>query len=331
VTGYIGGDALHQFTSQHSDWEYAALVRGEKGAAVSQAYPNVRIVNGGLDDAAMIEEESAKADIVLHTADSSDHAGAAAAIAAGLAKGHSAEKPGFWLHVSGAGILTYQDSDAERYGEPHDKVYNDLEGVAELTNLPDHAFHRNVDKLVLGSASDAVRVAVICPPTIYGPGRGPVNSRSRQLYALVRSVLTTRKAPIIGRGLARWNFVHVHDLSKLYVLLAQAAAAKNLSADLWGSDVYFLAENGEHAWGDVSRWVAEAAVAKGLIPAVETVEMKKDEALELAGFDGVSWGWNSRGEARRARKFLGWEPTGPSVKEEIPGIIDMENMLLQKD
>jgi hypothetical protein len=37
------------------------------------------------------------------TADSSDHEGAARAIAAGLAEGHTAEKPGYWLHTGGTG------------------------------------------------------------------------------------------------------------------------------------------------------------------------------------------------------------------------------------
>jgi len=38
------------------------------------------------------------------TADSSDHEGAAKAIAQGLAKGHSAENPSYWLHISGTGV-----------------------------------------------------------------------------------------------------------------------------------------------------------------------------------------------------------------------------------
>lgn len=37
----------------------------EKAGKVRAAYPDVRVVIGGLDDSAIIEEESAKADIVL--------------------------------------------------------------------------------------------------------------------------------------------------------------------------------------------------------------------------------------------------------------------------
>lgn len=42
----------------------------------------------------------------------------------------------------------------------------------ELTNLPDEAFHRNVDKIVLEAGAkgkqSGVNTAILCPPTIYG-------------------------------------------------------------------------------------------------------------------------------------------------------------------
>lgn len=65
MTGYIGGDVLYALTKAHPEYEYAALVRGAKAAVVAAAYPKIRIIKGDLDDAAIIEEESAKADIVI--------------------------------------------------------------------------------------------------------------------------------------------------------------------------------------------------------------------------------------------------------------------------
>lgn len=109
--------------------------------------------------------------MILDAADASDHEGAARAIAAGLVEGHSKEKPGFWLHTGGTGILTYEDSDNGRLGEHSDKEYNDLDKIHELTSLPDHAFHRNIDKIVLETTTkhkDAVKATIVCPPTIYG-------------------------------------------------------------------------------------------------------------------------------------------------------------------
>lgn len=172
ATGYIGGDALATIVAQHPEITFSALVRdAAKGEQVKAQYPNIRIVLGSLDDSDILERESAAADIVLHTADASDHVGAAKAIAAGLVAGHSKEKPGYWLHTGGTGILTFADSDKNEYGNKSEKVYNDWEGVDELLNLPDHAFHRNVDQLVLEAGAkhaDVLKVALVCPPTIYG-------------------------------------------------------------------------------------------------------------------------------------------------------------------
>ena len=38
----------------------------------------------------------------------------------------------------------------------------------------------------------------------------------------------------------------------------------------------------------------------------------------------LTWGLNSKGFAKRARKFLGWSPKGKSLKDEIPEIVDGE-------
>ncbi|KAF7869620.1 hypothetical protein EAF04_004404 [Stromatinia cepivora] len=184
TTGYTGGDALCALYNAHPDWEYTALVRNsDKAAPVAAAFPKVRFTYGTLDDASIIEQEAAKADIVLHTADSEI---AAKSIAKGLAKGHTKENPGYWLHLSGSGILCWKDMETQIYGDPpSQEPYDDLEGVSKLTNLPDTAFHREVDKIVLGAGSDSVKTAIVCPPIIYGPGRGPGNQRGRQVYNLV--------------------------------------------------------------------------------------------------------------------------------------------------
>jgi len=120
----------------------------------------VRIIEGSLDDAEILKREAAAA---------SDHEGAARAITAGILSGHSPQKPGYYIHTGGAGILTYFDSKDERHGEPTDKIFNATDAVEELTTLSDEAFHRNVDKVVLEAGTknkDVVKTAIICPGTI---------------------------------------------------------------------------------------------------------------------------------------------------------------------
>ncbi|KAK1991437.1 NAD(P)-binding protein [Colletotrichum falcatum] len=336
ATGYIGGDALFHLYKKHPEFEYALLVRSEdKAKKVVENYPTVRIVLGGLDDSEKLEREASWADIVIHTADSSDHAGAATAISKGLAQGHSASRPGFWLHTGGTGILTYFDSEVKKvFGEPDDKVFDDYEGVQELIDLPAAAFHRNVDEIVLATGrehADSVKTAVVCPPTIYGEGRGPVSGRGRQVYELAHFVLEQGYSPRIGRGLARWNNVHVRDLSAVFELLVEAAldpAREGDAAELWGARGYYFTENGEHVWGDLSEAVGREARAQGLLlgaDAPEVRELSFDEALKSpAGFEAASWGMNSRGRAVRARKVLGWAPREGSLEDEVPAIVRSE-------
>ena len=65
-TGYIGGDTLYALYNKHSDYEIAVLVRSEeKGKPVKAAFPNVRLVIGDLDSSQLIEEEAAKADVII--------------------------------------------------------------------------------------------------------------------------------------------------------------------------------------------------------------------------------------------------------------------------
>ncbi|KAI8814639.1 hypothetical protein BJ742DRAFT_703983 [Cladochytrium replicatum] len=332
ATGYIGGSVLHRLYSTYPEWAYTVLVRSpEKGKPVKDAFPNVTLAFGDLDSAKVIEDESAAADIVIHTADSSDHEGSAKAIAAGLVRGHSKEKPGYWLHTGGTGILTFADSDAGRLGYASDKVYDDLDGVDELTHLPDHAFHRNIDKLVLRTGAlypDSVRTAIICPSTVYGTGFGPVITRSSQVYDLVKATIQRGKAPIVGPGKAIWNNVHIDDLADMYLLYCDAAAARYDTPQLWGQRGYCLAENGQHVWSEVSGWIAQAAKERGLIPSADVENISDEETKAFGHYSALSWGLNSRCSARRARMYLGWMPHAPSLQKEIPGIVALEQKLL---
>jgi nucleoside-diphosphate-sugar epimerase len=272
------------------------------------------------------------------TADSSDHAGAARAIGAGLQSTHSESNPGYWIHISGTGILCWYDQDNKRYGEEPlpEQSYDDLEGVDKVTSLPDTAFHRDVDKIVLEEAAknpDAVKVAIVCPPTIYGTGRGPSNQRSRQIPGLAETTLEKGFGPIIGAGKTEWDNVHVHDLSSLIVILSERAASSDNQneQEIWGPKGYFFAENGTHKWSEISTLLAKEAKKQGLIDNDETKVLDVDEAQEKLGFQALSWGLNSRGEAKRARKYLGWKPVSPSLEEWLPEAIQVEAQRLKKN
>ncbi|KAL8696893.1 MAG: hypothetical protein Q9201_007425 [Fulgogasparrea decipioides] len=304
------------------DFEVTALVRNsDKGAEVASQYPTIRLVYGDLDSAETLEKEAKNADIVLHCANA-DHAVAAEALIKGLAA-HAPESPGYIIHTSGTGILLFEDMERRTFGESSLKVYNDWEGVSEVTSLPDFAPHRKVDKIILAASTANVQPAIVCPPTIYGRGRGPSNQRSHQLQELSRCTLQKGHGIQVGAGKTLWTNVHVHDLSNVYVSLVETAAAGG-GKGIFGDDGYYFTENGEHRWGDIAHLVATTAHKQGFIASDEVKVLPNNEIDEMCPFGTGLWGANSRCRAIRARKLLGWAPKGKSIEEETPDTVAFE-------
>lgn len=173
--------------------------------------------------------------------------------------------------------------------------------------MPDHAPHRKNDKTVINADSPTVKTAIVCPSTIYGPGRGPGNQRSIQIPELARSILEEKKGLQVGDGENLGPNVYVHDLSDCYVKLVEAAVEGGGKAT-WGKEGYYFMENGEHIWGHISKAVAKAAHKQGFLPSDEVVSISGKEADDLTWWGSALWGANSRCHAIRARKLLGWSP-----------------------
>ncbi|KAF4125181.1 Nucleoside-diphosphate-sugar epimerase [Geosmithia morbida] len=331
TVGYIGGTVYAFLTRAHPEYDFTLLVRSEeRGEAVKAKYPDAKLVYGSLDDADIIEKAASEADIVIHTADSSDNVPSAKAIARGLAAGHTASNPGYWIHLSGTGILMFHDAATKRYGEAPlaDQTFSDVDGTKAVLSIPDEAIHRDVDKIAQAAVSDAVRLAIVSPPCIYGEGSGPVNTRSIQVPDMVAATLKNGFAPIVGSGLTEWDNVHVNDLADLYLRLVEAAqdpAKRADEAGVFGHEGYFFLGPGTHKWSDVARWVAEEAASQGYLPEAKTKVITSDEASELGGPAANSWALNSKGISQRAEKLLGWKGTGqPSLREEVTALISRE-------
>ncbi|KAH0846085.1 putative nucleoside-diphosphate-sugar epimerase [Fonsecaea pedrosoi] len=322
TTGYIGGDALYLISQKHPEWELTCLVRNsDKGAKVAAVYPKVRLVYGDLDTVDLIEEEAANSDIVYHFANC-DHEASARAIAKGLAR-RNREGTGYWIHTSGTLILGWETIDLADFGNRLDKVYDDWDNVGELISQPDHAAHRNVDKIVLAASSEKVKTAIVCPPTIWGRGRGPDNTRSVQIYMATSSFLKRHKAFKVGKGENIWHEIHVQDLSNLYLLLGEAALNGGSPAT-WNDQGYYLAENGPFVWGDLIQEIANVAHKNGLLPEATVESLSPAEAETFLPNARLLMGTNSRGVSIRGKKLLGWKPAMHGIMEEIPECVESE-------
>lgn len=322
VTGYIGGDFLALLNEKHPDWDITAMVRNsDKGAKVAQEYPKVKLVYGDLESAELLEEEASRADIVYQFANC-DHEAGTSALIKGLQR--SSKPQVFYIHTSGSGILTGETFEKKAFGEELPKVYDDWENIQEMWELPSTAMHRPVDKIVQGSFSNKIKAAIVCPPTIYGPGRGPDNQRSIQTPKSVEAMLRNKQGVTINSGKNVWHEVHVQDLSDLYLLLTDAAANGGDPAK-WNEEGYYFAENGEFAWGDVHKKIAEVAHKKGYLNSADVSGVAPDDTKEKF-FEGAHYyvGTNSRGKAKRAREVLGWKPHRETLLETIPALVDEE-------
>lgn len=118
------------------------------------------------------------------------------------------------------------------------------DGLQELTSHPEHAPHRKVDKVVLAAGSqseDKIKTALLAPAIIYGAGRGPDKKKTFPMFG---GFLQHRKVFGVGKGENIWHYVHVQDLSAIYLRLVDLAVTDAGSAGCWNEGGYYLAENG---------------------------------------------------------------------------------------
>ena len=139
---------------------------------------------------------------------------------------------------------------------------------------------------------------------------------------LTKLTLKEKKAFQVGEGLALWANIHINDLSDCFLKLVEAAASGGGNAT-WDKEGYYFTENGEHAWGQMSKLIAEDAKKKTLIPTDEVATVSAEDADRLGKHGFLLWGANSRCKAIRARKLLGWSPTR-LIKNEVSDLVDME-------
>lgn len=182
-----------------------------------------------------------------------------------------------------------------------------------------------MDEIVFAADKVGVKSAIVTPPTIYGPSRGPATSKPNgQVYDLAKATLQRKKGFMINDGLAYWSNVHISDLSNLYLSLVESAISPPPTAPpfpIFGPEAYYFAEHGEHIWGDISLLVAQEAKKQGFIDTEAVDKITPEEADTMAKWGGFLWSFNSRSKAERARKVFNWTPKGTSFVDEIPAAV----------
>lgn len=286
ASGYIGGTVADRLIQAgHS---VTGLARSVDAAAKLRAH-GIEVVQGELSSHSIVRNAARSADAVINCANADD-AFVVAAIIEGLAGSGKA-----LLHTSGSSIVGDKAA-----GKASARIHHE---DTPLIPPPEKIQRVAVDRVVLASAAQGVRSAVLCPSLIYGRGRG-ANSDSIQVPNLIRQAVRSGIPRYIGAGENIWSTVHIDDVADAYLLALEKARA--------GS--FFYIENGETSLKSIVESIARLLGSKQSPQSWSIDEAIAEWGPQAAWF---SIGGNSRVSAEKARKMLGWKPAGTDLFYEI--------------
>ncbi|KAF3038108.1 hypothetical protein E8E12_004378 [Didymella heteroderae] len=322
-TGYIGGSILHTLATAHPDWSIIVLLRREP-PAFSSTYPQVKVIHGDYDSADVISNAAESANIVVHCGNS-DHEGSLNAIITGLKRRSS---PGYLLHLSGTGIVS-DWADETYLGRLNDKVWSDTDpaSLREIRSLPDHALHRNTEKILHATARDSrqINIAIMCPPDIYGRGKGLVKTQSALIPIFVHESIKLGSVFYYGEGSNTKSWVHIDDLMRLYLRVVEVAARNEQEEvkQYFGENGYHFASTQEHSHSDVARVVGKLLADRGALqdPVPVEVDLQRlDEMANIPHFPKLArylYASNSRTRAERAEGLWGYSGEAPGLMKVL--------------
>ena len=284
ATGYVGTALVKNLTGAgHS---VLGMARSDESAEKLRS-KGIEVHLGELSDPVSLVEGAKRADAVIHTAFPQMGPGTdfeelarmmTAAVAAMVDSLKGTEKT--FILTSGAGGYGPQAG---------------TDPLDESTPIiaPTHVSN---EQIVLGATSEGVRSIVIRPTIAYGHGGSfPVMSWfgvSREMGGGV----------YVDDGDELISTVYVDDLADLYRLALEKAKS---------GEAYNAADGSVVTTREVAEVISEAAGLGG-----KTVSIPLEQA-EKAGFIGRLIGHNMVVSIEKAKRELGWKPSGPSILEEL--------------
>ncbi|KEF52325.1 uncharacterized protein A1O9_11565 [Exophiala aquamarina CBS 119918] len=316
--GFIGGEVLELLLE--AKYSVTVLVRREEHARELKAW-GAQCVMGSLSNGDLIKEQTIKHDVVIHTA-TADDMHSVQSVIAGLKERKAKSQSSIYLHTSGCSQLCdYAEGDKKS-----DVIYKD-DDPAQIDSLSDDAPHRKVDLTIVQARKylgDGAKIAIILPPVIYGVST-KAQRLSIQLPTLTRFAIKHGFAPHVGQGLPIWNYVHVRDLARAYVLILQWLEGDK-SEDIYQNPYFFVESGEEHSWKESAEAIGQALQEAGKLSDPNPAPVPKDLYRDIFGeYTPHVVGANARNRANRLRS-LGWIPKEKDTfrslrEEEIPLIL----------
>ncbi len=283
ATGYVGTAIVKNLTG--AGHTVLGMARSDESAAKLQEQ-GLEIHRGELADPESMVEGAKRADAVIHTAfpqmgpdtDFDELLGMMRAAVAAMVDSLKGTDKTFIL-TSGAG----------GYGQTDTTPVDESTPIIAPTHAPN-------EQKVLGATPDGVRSIVVRPTIVYGYGAsGPMMAwfnLSRQMGGGV----------FIGEGDAVMSSVYIDDLAELYRLALEKAEP---------GEAFNAADGSIVETKVVAEAISHAAGLGG-----KTVSIPHDE-VEKAGFIGRLIGHSMAISAEKAKRILSWDPSGPSLLDEL--------------
>ena len=284
-TGWIGSATVQELL--RSGHEVLGLARSDASAATLAA-TGAQVLRGDLDDPAAFHAGASSSDAVVHLANKHDWADPAGndrvqltAVEAILDALDGSAKP--FVIANGLSDIVEGRPVTEADASPAIGPESDRGGTENLA----------LDAVTRGIRSIAIRFA----PSVHGHGD----------WGFVRWLADAAReqgvSGYIGDGTSEWSAVHVSDTARLIRLGLEGAPG--------GTRLHAVAE----------QTITTKAIAEALGEALGLPVTSIDPADAGAHFGVVGhfFGRTMTGSSARTRELLGWEPTGPTLIEDILG------------
>lgn len=283
ASGWIGSATVDELVA--AGHQVTGLARSDASAAAVEA-AGATAIRGDLDDLDAIRRGAEDAEGVVHLANKHDWSNPAGTNAAERA---AVETIGTALvgtdrpFIVASGIAGLAGDRPALETDPNPFVGPDaMRGGSE---------NRALDFVDQGVRSIAARFA----PTVHGAGDHGF------IALIVAAAQQHGVSAYVGDGSNNWSAVHRSDAARLVRLGLEGAPA--------GTRMHVTAETAVS-----TRSIAEA-IGEGLGLPVTSVDPA--DAVDHFGFIGRFFGLEMSGDSAATRELLDWEPTGPTLAEDI--------------
>ncbi len=291
ASGWIGSAVVPELLE--AGHEVVGLARSEVAGQRLEAAGAV-VQRGNVDDPDGLAKAAADSDGVIHLAFQHELAWGGNFAAAAAADRRAVEAMGAALadsdrpFVLASGIL----------GVKVGRVATEDDGLVPSAEIRAHPAGRRsaTALLALSLAGTGVRSSVLrFPPTVHG------DADHGFVATLVGIARQRGVAGYVGDGTNRWPAVHRSDAARLARLAVEAAPAGSVL----------------HAVDDEGVLFREIAQAMGRHLRIPTASVAPDDAVEHFTHLGHFVALDSPATAAITRELLAWEPTGPSLLEDL--------------